>query len=96
MRLVDAHCHLEPQDYPDAAPLLERARAAGVVHAVVVGQLQRSGDFGAALELAAAHPDFLTPTMGIHPLLLVTGECLLNFLNLKLIKINKTNGIFMF
>lgn len=67
MRLVDAHCHLEPGDYPDAAPLIARARAAGLVHAVIVGQLQRSGDFGNALELAAAHPDFLSPTMGIHP-----------------------------
>lgn len=67
MRLVDAHCHLEPDDFPDAEPLLERARAAGLVHAVVVGQLQRDGDFGSALEVAAKAPGFLSPTVGIHP-----------------------------
>jgi TatD DNase family protein len=39
----------------------------GVVHAVVVGQLLAPGDFGAALSLARAHPDFLSPTFGIHP-----------------------------
>jgi TatD DNase family protein len=66
MRLVDAHCHLEA-DTPDVPGVLERARAAGVVHAVVVGQWQAPGDFGTALEVARAHPDYLTPTMGIHP-----------------------------
>lgn len=67
MTLIDAHCHLEPKDYPDPKGLFERARAEGLVHAVVVGQLQGRGDFGAAIALAAAHPDFLTPTVGIHP-----------------------------
>lgn len=67
LKWVDAHCHLEPGDYPDPLPYLERARAAGVVHAVVVGQLQRSGDFGQALQVAQRHPEFLTATMGIHP-----------------------------
>lgn len=37
------------------------------MHAVVVGLMQKSGDFGNALEVAAAHRGFLTPTMGIHP-----------------------------
>ncbi|MCI0569778.1 MAG: TatD family hydrolase [Myxococcaceae bacterium] len=67
MRLVDAHCHLEAEETPDVAGVLARARAAGVVHAIVVGQWQRPGDFGNALEVARAHPEFLTPTMGIHP-----------------------------
>lgn len=67
MRLIDAHCHLELREFPDAAPIIERARAQGVVHAVVVGLLQKPGDFGDALQVAAKHPDFLTPTMGIHP-----------------------------
>lgn len=67
MSWVDAHCHLERKDFADAAPLVERARAAGLVHAVIVGQLQRDGQFGSTLEVAAAYPDFLTPTMGIHP-----------------------------
>jgi len=67
VRWVDAHCHLEPGDYPDPAPYLERARAAGLVHAVIVGQMQKPGDFGVALSLSRAHPELLTPTFGIHP-----------------------------
>lgn len=67
MTLIDAHCHLEPKDYPAVADVLARARAAGLVHAIIVGLLQRPGDFGQALELARAHPDFLSPTAGIHP-----------------------------
>jgi TatD DNase family protein len=67
MKLVDSHCHLERTDFADIAPLLERARAAGLVHAVLVGQFQGPGDWGNALEVAAAYPDFFTPTLGIHP-----------------------------
>jgi TatD DNase family protein len=67
MRLIDAHCHLERADYEEINVVLERARAAGVVHAVVIGQFQAPGDWGNALELAAAHADFLSPTLGIHP-----------------------------
>jgi TatD DNase family protein len=67
MILIDAHCHLERVDFADAAEVIARARAIGVVHAVVVGQWQAPGDFGNALQMAAAHPDFLTATMGIHP-----------------------------
>lgn len=67
MRLVDAHCHLEPKDFAEVAPVLERARAAGLIHAVLIGQFHGPGDWGHALELAAAHPEFLSPTLGIHP-----------------------------
>jgi TatD DNase family protein len=67
MRLVDSHCHLEPKDYAELPPVLERARAAGLVHAVVVGQFHGPGDWGHTLQVAAAHPEFLSPTMGIHP-----------------------------
>jgi TatD DNase family protein len=67
MRLVDAHCHLEVKDYPDVMAVLEQARAAGLVHAIVVGQFHGPGDWGNALELAARHSDFLSPTLGIHP-----------------------------
>ena len=67
MRLVDSHCHFDRADAAYVNAALERARAAGLVHAVIVGQFQGPGDWGIALEVAAAHPEFLTPTLGIHP-----------------------------
>ncbi|QRK07808.1 TatD family hydrolase [Archangium violaceum] len=67
MRLVDSHCHFDRAESAQVTAALERARAAGLVHAVIVGQFQGPGDWGIALEVAAAHPDFLTPTLGIHP-----------------------------
>ena len=67
MTLIDAHCHLEPKDYPVVADVVARAKAAGLVHAIIVGLMQKPGDFGHALEAARAHPDFLSPTAGIHP-----------------------------
>jgi TatD DNase family protein len=67
VKLIDAHCHLETKDFPVTLEVIERARAAGVVHAVVVGLMQKPGDFGHALAAAAKHPDFLTPTIGVHP-----------------------------
>ncbi len=66
MKLIDAHCHLELKDFPVTHEVIARAQEAGVVHAVVVGQLL-PGDFGNALAAARAHPDLLTPTMGVHP-----------------------------
>ncbi|HEX8433564.1 TatD family hydrolase [Archangium sp.] len=67
MRLVDSHCHFDRAESAHVTAALERARSAGLVHAVIVGQFQGPGDWGVALEIAAAHPDFLTPTLGIHP-----------------------------
>lgn len=67
MNFVDAHCHLEGVDVTAAGEVLARAREAGVVRAVIVGQFQAPGDFGNALQMSRAYPDFLVPTMGIHP-----------------------------
>lgn len=67
MKLIDAHCHLETKDFPVTAEVIARAREAGVIHAVVVGLMQKPGDFGNALAAARAHSDFLTPTIGVHP-----------------------------
>jgi TatD DNase family protein len=67
MRLVDGHCHLEADEYPDVEAVLARMSGAAVVHAIVVGQFQAPGDFGHALPVARAHPDRLTATLGIHP-----------------------------
>jgi len=65
MILVDSHCHLEMLQ--EVSATVDRARAAGVVHAVVVGQFHKPGDFGHALEVSQSAPDFFSPTMGIHP-----------------------------
>jgi TatD DNase family protein len=67
LRLVDAHCHLEPDEFPDVDAVLARAQEAGVVQAVVVGQFQGPGDWGHALEVARARPTQLVATLGIHP-----------------------------
>src|SRR5438270_2106279 len=67
MILIDAHCHLEAKDFPQSDDVITRARHSGLVHAVVVGLMQKSGDFGQALAVASRHREFLTPTMGIHP-----------------------------
>jgi TatD DNase family protein len=67
MKLIDAHCHLEIKDFPTADEVIARSKAAGLVHAVVVGQWQKPGDFGRAVALGTQWPDFLSPTMGIHP-----------------------------
>jgi TatD DNase family protein len=67
MKLVDAHCHLEGAEADQADAIVQRAREAGIVHAVLVGQLQKPGDFGRALEIARKFPDYFTPTLGIHP-----------------------------
>jgi TatD DNase family protein len=66
VKLVDAHCHLEPRDFPDVDAVLARAAAAGVVRAVVIGQFHGPGDWGVALEVARAHPR-LVATLGVHP-----------------------------
>jgi len=67
MNWVDAHFHLEGKDEAAAEAIVTRAREAGLCRAVIVGQFQGPGDFGNALEMAERFPDFLVPTMGIHP-----------------------------
>jgi TatD DNase family protein len=67
MKLVDAHCHLEPEGFPDVDAVLARAEAAGVVRAVVIGQFHGPGDWGHALAVARARPDRLVATLGVHP-----------------------------
>jgi TatD DNase family protein len=77
--LIDSHAHLDFADYGDDLPAtLQRARAAGLVHVVVVGQWRepdprrpeaRAGMAAArdALELARSDRSFLSATAGIHP-----------------------------
>ena len=68
MGLVDSHAHLDFEDYAgDMEGVVERARAAGVEHVVLIGLWRSPGSFGNALELAEGRPDLFSPTVGIHP-----------------------------
>ncbi len=67
MRLIDAHCHLDEDYAPDPVPVIERARAAGVVHLVVNGLWRSAGNFGNARALSERFAGFVSPTVGIHP-----------------------------
>ncbi len=63
--LVDAHCHLGDAAFdPDRAAVLERARAAGVGHVVVIGATL--DEAVRAAQLARAVPG-LSATAGVHP-----------------------------
>ena len=60
---VDSHCHLPPEP-AEAAPLLERARAAGIEWMVSVGTDLATSQ--AAVALARTHPE-VHATVGLHP-----------------------------
>ena len=66
--LIDAHAHLD--GYADRDEVIARARAAGLVHVVVVGQWREgAGMAGAqdAIGLAKTDRSFFSATAGIHP-----------------------------
>jgi len=64
--LIDTHCHLDPQYFPEGADeTLARARGAGVTGFVCIG-VGSLGQTEAALELAARRPD-VWATVGVHP-----------------------------
>ncbi len=66
--LIDSHCHVDRQEYgADLDGVIERSKAAGVVHSVVIGLWRGPGDFGGARDLARAHAELFSPTIGIHP-----------------------------
>src|ERR671926_341277 len=79
MPLIDSHAHLDFADYgADLAETLRRAREAGLVHIVVLGQWRDPGELRpgsrggragprAATELARTEPSFMSATAGIHP-----------------------------
>jgi TatD DNase family protein len=63
--LIDTHAHLDDARFGSDLPaVLERARAADVVHIVAVATTAASS--AAVQALCAAHPG-LSPTAGIHP-----------------------------
>src|ERR1700682_975749 len=68
MMLVDSHAHLDGTEFDaDRADVMARARAAGLTRIILIGLWREPGSFGSALDLARANPDFLFPTVGIHP-----------------------------
>jgi TatD DNase family protein len=61
--LIDSHAHLEELDDLDSA--ITRARQSSVVAIVAVGS-----DYGSnnrVLEIAAKHPGYVYPALGLHP-----------------------------
>jgi TatD DNase family protein len=69
--LVDSHAHLDFEEYgSELAEVTSRAREAGIVHVVVIGQFREQGGIAAAreaLELARTDAEFFSATAGIHP-----------------------------
>jgi TatD DNase family protein len=61
--LVDSHAHLEELDDLDSA--IDRAKQNGIVAIVAVGSDYQSNN--RVLEIAAKHPGFVYPALGMHP-----------------------------
>src|SRR5260370_38116803 len=60
--LIDSHAHLD--EYEDRDEVVARARAAGLVHVVVVGQWPHPRR---AVDLACSDGNFFSATAGVHP-----------------------------
>jgi TatD DNase family protein len=71
--LIDAHAHLDFADYGSDLPaVIQRAKDAGLVHVVLVGQFREPPGGGMAsardaAALARTDPGFFSATAGIHP-----------------------------
>lgn len=77
MQLIDIGANLGHDSFDrDRDAVLQRARAAGLVHLVVTGASREGSRH--ALELAREHPGLLSATAGVHPhhAVDVTAECL--------------------
>jgi len=60
--LIDSHAHLD--EYEDREQVIARAREAGLVHVVLIGQWP---DPRRAVELARSDRGFFSATAGVHP-----------------------------
>jgi len=66
MRFIDSHAHLaDPAFGADRDEVIARARAAGAVAIVAIGESLAAA--ARAREVAAAHPGFVRFTAGVHP-----------------------------
>jgi TatD DNase family protein len=64
--LIDTHCHLDPQYFPDAGEVIARAKSAGVERFVVVGVGSDLAPARHAIALASRRSD-VTAAVGVHP-----------------------------
>lgn len=65
--LIDAHCHLDPEYFPEGHDaILTRGREAGVLHFVVIGVGETLAPARLAVELAGERSD-VSATVGMHP-----------------------------
>ncbi|MBC8126196.1 MAG: TatD family hydrolase [Gloeobacteraceae cyanobacterium ES-bin-144] len=69
---TDAHNHLQDARLGDAAPVIAAMREAGIERCVVNATCE--GDWSAVEQLANAHPGFVIPAFGIHPLWVETAR----------------------
>lgn len=68
LALVDTHCHLDPQYFPDGPDdALARAQAANVAGFVVIGVGRDLAPARDAIAIARAHSDRVGAAVGIHP-----------------------------
>lgn len=66
--LFDTHCHLDdPRLYDELDEVLARAESAGVTRITTIGCADDVGSVRSALNLAHAHPDRISATVGVHP-----------------------------
>ena len=64
--MIDTHAHLSWSDFDaDLSAVLERAKDAGVSRVITVALDKETGR--KCLEIAAAHPDMVAATIGVHP-----------------------------
>lgn len=68
VKLVDTHCHLDPQYLPDGPEgAIARAAAAGVGGLVTIGVGSDTKAAHDAVALAARYPRTIAATVGVHP-----------------------------
>ena len=66
--LFDTHCHLDdPRLHEELDAVLARARDAGVDRITTIGCAHDAASVRSALDIANAHPDFISATVGVHP-----------------------------
>jgi TatD DNase family protein len=68
LEIVDAHCHLDAEHFAEGAePVIDRARAAGVIGFIVVGVGPDLGSAKHAIDLARRMPEHVGACVGVHP-----------------------------